>query len=66
MPNLIPIQENDGVETTRQVYGIDYLGQQGRSWPVDCDDGNSENERKLSNLLRQLLFLIMVKIRKSI
>mmetsp|Transcript_16620 Transcript_16620/g.24929 ORF Transcript_16620/g.24929 Transcript_16620/m.24929 type:complete len:391 (-) Transcript_16620:131-1303(-) len=28
------------------VFGIDYLGQ-GRSWPVDCDDGNSENERAL-------------------
>jgi hypothetical protein len=25
MPNLISIQENDGVETTRKVYGIDYL-----------------------------------------
>jgi len=46
MPNLISIQEKDGVETTRKVYGIDYLGQ-GRSWPVDCDDGNSENERGL-------------------
>jgi len=25
------------------IYGIDYLGQ-GRSWPVDCDDGNSKSE----------------------
>mmetsp|Transcript_18731 Transcript_18731/g.26386 ORF Transcript_18731/g.26386 Transcript_18731/m.26386 type:complete len:431 (+) Transcript_18731:106-1398(+) len=25
------------------IYGIDYLGQ-GRSWPVNCDDGNSESE----------------------
>ena len=31
---------------TRRVFGIDYLGQ-GRSWPVDCDDGNSENEAGL-------------------
>lgn len=46
MPNLISIEEKDGIETTRTVYGIDYLGQ-GRSWPVDCDDGNSENERGL-------------------
>lgn len=29
------------------VYGVDYLGQ-GRSWPADCDDGNSEDERGLS------------------
>jgi len=28
------------------LYGIDYLGQ-GRSWPIDCDDGNSENEAGL-------------------
>lgn len=31
---------------SRMVYGVDYLGQ-GRSWPVDCDDGNSENEAGL-------------------
>ena len=30
----------------RVVYGVDYLGQ-GRSWPVDCDDGESENEKGL-------------------
>ena len=30
----------------RVIYGMDYLGQ-GRSWPVDCDDGNSESERGL-------------------
>ena len=46
MPNLISIKEQDGCETTRKIYGIDYLGQ-GRSWPVDCDDGNSENEKGL-------------------
>ena len=56
MPNLISVDEEqddegegEGVETTaatRKVYAIDYLGQ-GRSWPVDCDDGNSENERGL-------------------
>ena len=78
MPNLISIQENDGVETTRQVYGIDYL-----DWgrvdlgPLIAMMGilrMSEGsyipsifgQSKLSNLLRQLLFLIMVKIRKSI
>jgi len=27
----------------RSVYAMDYLGQ-GRSWPIDCDDGNSPNE----------------------
>ena len=46
MPNLISIDEKDDVERTRKVYGIDYLGQ-GKSWPVDCDDGNSENEKGL-------------------
>lgn len=30
----------------RVVYCIDYLGQ-GRSWPVDCQDGKSENEKGL-------------------
>jgi pimeloyl-ACP methyl ester carboxylesterase len=28
------------------IYGIDYLGQ-GKSWPENCADGNSENERGL-------------------
>ncbi|KAL3808727.1 hypothetical protein ACHAXA_010893 [Cyclostephanos tholiformis] len=28
------------------IYGVDYLGQ-GSSWPVDCDDGNSDDERNL-------------------
>lgn len=58
-PKLIQIDKNDDdnydattssddrlMETTRKVYGIDYLGQ-GRSWPVDCDDGNSLNEKGL-------------------
>ena len=31
---------------SRIVYGIDYLGQ-GKSWPKDCDDGNSDSERGL-------------------
>ncbi len=31
---------------SRVVYGIDYLGQ-GRSWPRDCNDGRSENEKGL-------------------
>lgn len=30
----------------RLIYGIDYLGQ-GRSWPRDCADGESENEKGL-------------------
>ena len=41
MPKLI-----DGSDGNRVVYGIDYLGQ-GRSWPIDCDDGESESERGL-------------------
>ena len=41
MPKLI-----DGSDGKRIVYGIDYLGQ-GRSWPIDCDDGESESERGL-------------------
>lgn len=45
-PNLLSIEEKDGVEKCRKVYGIDYLGQ-GNSWPLDCDDGNSENEKGL-------------------
>lgn len=28
------------------VYGIDYLGQ-GQSWPLNCQDGTSENEKDL-------------------
>ena len=32
------------VSTT--IYAMDYLGQ-GKSWPIDCDDGNSETERGL-------------------
>ena len=53
MPNLIsvPSSSNDHYKEgdnniTRTVYGIDYLGQ-GRSWPIDCNDGNSENEKGL-------------------
>jgi pimeloyl-ACP methyl ester carboxylesterase len=30
----------------RAVYAMDYLGQ-GKSWPKDCDDGNSPNEKGL-------------------
>jgi pimeloyl-ACP methyl ester carboxylesterase len=41
IPRLI---ENE--EDSRIVYGVDYLGQ-GRSWPRDCQDGNSENEKGL-------------------
>ena len=54
MPNLISASpdndDEDGSdkvqEVVRTVYGVDYLGQ-GRSWPVDCDDGNSLNEKGL-------------------
>jgi pimeloyl-ACP methyl ester carboxylesterase len=37
MPELL------GRDEERVIYGMDYLGQ-GRSWPVNCDDGNSECE----------------------
>lgn len=57
MPKLISVKKNsddnndkekeeEEEEASRTVYGIDYLGQ-GRSWPIDCDDGNSENEKGL-------------------
>mmetsp|Transcript_4650 Transcript_4650/g.8914 ORF Transcript_4650/g.8914 Transcript_4650/m.8914 type:complete len:470 (-) Transcript_4650:29-1438(-) len=35
-----------GLTGERKVYGIDYLGQ-GRSWPRDCNDGNSDSEKGL-------------------
>jgi pimeloyl-ACP methyl ester carboxylesterase len=35
-----------GLMGERKVYGIDYLGQ-GRSWPRNCNDGNSESEKGL-------------------
>mmetsp|Transcript_61172 Transcript_61172/g.72627 ORF Transcript_61172/g.72627 Transcript_61172/m.72627 type:complete len:201 (-) Transcript_61172:27-629(-) len=38
--------EESSSSSRRIIYGIDYLGQ-GRSWPVDCDDGNAESERGL-------------------
>lgn len=38
--------KEDADDDNRVIYGIDYLGQ-GRSWPVDCDDGRSESERGL-------------------
>jgi pimeloyl-ACP methyl ester carboxylesterase len=34
-------------EDGRVLYAVDYLGQ-GRSWPKDCEDGKSENEKGLS------------------
>lgn len=40
IPEILSHDEN------RVIYGMDYLGQ-GRSWPVNCDDGNSESERGL-------------------
>ena len=42
---LIPrLLENE--EESRVVYCIDYLGQ-GRSWPKNCEDGDSDNEKGL-------------------
>jgi pimeloyl-ACP methyl ester carboxylesterase len=38
------LHDHDG--NSRLVYGVDYLGQ-GRSWPRDCDDGQSKNEQGL-------------------
>jgi pimeloyl-ACP methyl ester carboxylesterase len=31
---------------SRIIYAMDYIGQ-GRSWPMDCDDGNSASEKDL-------------------
>ena len=42
-------QQNNNEQKTQQqyvIYGIDYLGQ-GKSWPTNCNDGNSENELNL-------------------
>ena len=48
MPNLLSAQTgpnpNSDIYKYRVVYGVDYLGQ-GRSWPIECDDGNSVNEK---------------------
>lgn len=41
------MNELQTLDRDQNIYGIDYLGQ-GKSWPVDCDDGQSENERDLS------------------
>ena len=47
IPHLIlPCNEEDAEHHDRVVYGLDYLGQ-GKSWPIDCDDGNSDSERGL-------------------
>jgi len=51
IPNLFNDDDkNDGVDQRKNVdriiYGVDYLGQ-GKSWPRDCDDGRSENEKGL-------------------
>jgi len=53
----------------RSVYTMDYLGQ-GGSWPADCDDGNSENEKGLrscgSTWVEQILdFIEHVVLRNS-
>lgn len=44
IPHIMGVHGTE--DQSRVVFGIDYLGQ-GRSWPVDCDDGKSENERGL-------------------
>lgn len=43
---LMPHLTGGDGSSCRRVYGVDYLGQ-GQSWPIDCDDGNSSNERGL-------------------
>jgi pimeloyl-ACP methyl ester carboxylesterase len=45
IPNIFG-DDNDDDSPNRVVYGVDYLGQ-GRSWPLNCDDGNSKNEEGL-------------------
>jgi len=59
MPNLVSVHpnpssnddsydnSNDTKEEVRIVYGIDYLGQ-GKSWPIECQDGNSKSEQGLT------------------
>ena len=56
MPNLLSVQESfeenlsegfsEAIGKNRVIYGVDYLGQ-GKSWPIDCNDGNSDNEKGL-------------------
>mmetsp|Transcript_54109 Transcript_54109/g.63228 ORF Transcript_54109/g.63228 Transcript_54109/m.63228 type:complete len:139 (+) Transcript_54109:134-550(+) len=46
MPHLTGGDGDGDGSSCRRVYGVDYLGQ-GQSWPIDCDDGNSSNERGL-------------------
>jgi len=49
MPHLLPAGKDSNLNSGtphRVVYGLDYLGQ-GRSWPIDSQDGNSENEKNL-------------------
>ena len=44
--NLLKKDGDQVDDKTRVIYGIDYLGQ-GKSWPIECDDGNSKNEEGL-------------------
>ena len=46
MPRLASASASSSSPGDREIYGIDYLGQ-GRSWPVDMDDGESEGEKGL-------------------
>lgn len=47
MSNLLKNENGEEVDDKmRVIYGIDYLGQ-GKSWPINCDDGNSKNEEGL-------------------
>lgn len=43
--NALSSQEEDE-PWSRDIYSMDYLGQ-GDSWPIDCEDGNSKNEKGL-------------------
>jgi len=46
MPYLLKAGDDSDTIPHRVVYGVDYLGQ-GKSWPINCQDGNSENEKNL-------------------
>mmetsp|Transcript_25935 Transcript_25935/g.62278 ORF Transcript_25935/g.62278 Transcript_25935/m.62278 type:complete len:469 (+) Transcript_25935:295-1701(+) len=49
MRRMLLEQNDDDTGRKRQkyvLYGIDYLGQ-GKSWPTNCDDGNSSDESNL-------------------
>ena len=43
MQQLLLVEQQ---KVDRDIYGMDYLGQ-GRSWPIDCQDGTSPQEQGL-------------------